>query len=62
VSDSRVLSKIFVPKRKEITGGWIQLHDEKLHNLYFSRSIIRVIKSRRKRWTGHVASMGEMRN
>jgi hypothetical protein len=41
-----------------VTGGWRKLHNEELHNLYSSPSIIRIIKSRRKRWAGHVARMG----
>jgi hypothetical protein len=45
-----------------VTGGWRKLHNEKLHNLYSSPSIIRIIKSRRMRWAGHVARMGEKRN
>jgi hypothetical protein len=45
-----------------VTGGWRKLHNEELHNLYSSPSIIRGIKSRRKRWAGHVARMGEKRN
>jgi hypothetical protein len=44
-----------------VTGGWRKLYNEELHNLYFSPSIIRVIKSRRMRWAGHVARMGEKR-
>jgi hypothetical protein len=44
------------------TGGWRKLHNEELHNLYSSPSIIRVIKSRRMRWAGHAARMGERRN
>jgi hypothetical protein len=48
--------------RDEVTGGWRKLHNEELHNLYSSPSIIRIIKSRRMRWTGHVARMGEKRN
>jgi hypothetical protein len=43
-------------------GGWRKLHNEELHNLYSSQSIIRMIKSRRMRWAGHVARMGEKRN
>jgi hypothetical protein len=53
----RVL-RIFGPKRDEVTGGWRKLHTEELHNLYSSSSIIRIIKSRRMRWAGHVARMG----
>jgi hypothetical protein len=53
---------IFGPKRGGVTGGWRKLHNEELHNLYSSPSIIRIIKSRRMRWVGHVARMGEKRN
>jgi hypothetical protein len=45
-----------------VTGGWRKLHNKELHNLYSSPSIIRIIKSRRMRWAGHVARMGEKRN
>jgi hypothetical protein len=45
-----------------VTGGWRKLHNEELHNLYSSPSIIRIIKSRRMRWAGHVARIGEKRN
>jgi hypothetical protein len=45
-----------------VTGGWRKLHNEELHNLYSSPSIIRIIKSRKIRWAGHVARMGEKRN
>jgi hypothetical protein len=45
-----------------VTGGWRKLHNEELHNLYSSPSIIGIIKSRWMRWAGHVARMGEMRN
>jgi hypothetical protein len=45
-----------------VTGGWRRLHNEELHNLYTSPGIIRVIKSRRLRWAGHVACKGEMRD
>jgi hypothetical protein len=53
-----VLRRIFEPKRDEIIGGWRKLHNEELHNLYDSPSIIRMIKSRRVIWAGHVARMG----
>jgi hypothetical protein len=62
VFENRVLRKIFGPKRDEMTGGWIKLHNEELHDLYPSPSIIRIIKSRRIRWAGHVARMWEKRN
>jgi hypothetical protein len=45
-----------------VTGGWRKLHNEELHNLYSSPSIIRIIKSRRMRWAGHVERMGEKKN
>jgi hypothetical protein len=62
VSDNRVLKKIFVLKRDEVKGGWRKLHNKGLHNLYSSPSVIRIIRSRRVRWAGHVARMGEKRN
>jgi hypothetical protein len=55
VFENRVLRRIFGPKRDEVTGGWRKMHNEELHNLYSSPSIIRMIKSRRMRWAGHVA-------
>jgi hypothetical protein len=58
----RVLRRIFVPKKDEVTGEWRKLHNEELHDLYSSPSIIRLIKSRRMRWAGHVARIGEKRN
>jgi hypothetical protein len=58
---NRVL-RIFGPKKDGVTRGWRKLHNEALHNLYASPSIIRIIKSRRMRWAGHVARMGEKRN
>jgi hypothetical protein len=61
VFEIRVLRRIFGSKRDEVTGGWIKLHNEELHGLYSSPSIVRVIKTRRMRWTGHVARMGEVR-
>jgi hypothetical protein len=57
VFENRELRRIFGPKR-EVTGGWRKLHNEELHNLHSSTNIIRMIKSRRMRWTGHVARMG----
>jgi hypothetical protein len=57
--ENRMLRRIFGAKRDEATGDWRKLHKEQLHNLYSSPNIIRMIKSRRKRWTGHVARMGE---
>jgi hypothetical protein len=62
VFEKRVLRRIFVPKRDGVTGGWRKLQNEELHNLYSSPSIIRIIKSRRMRWAGHVARMREKRN
>jgi hypothetical protein len=52
-----VLRRIFGTKRDEVTGGWRKLHNEELHNLYSSSSIIRMMKSRRMRWARHVAGM-----
>jgi hypothetical protein len=52
---NRVLRRIFGPKRDEVTGEWRKLHNKELHGLYSSPSIIRIIKSRRMRWAGHVA-------
>jgi hypothetical protein len=59
VFENRELRRIFGPKRNEVTGGWRKLHNEELHDLYSSLSIIRIIKSRRMRWVGHVARMGD---
>ena len=59
--ENRVLWRIIGPKRDEVTGGWRKLHNEELNDLYSSSNIIRVIKSRRMRWAGHVARMGESR-
>jgi hypothetical protein len=56
---NRVLRRIFGPKRDEVTGEWRKLHNEERHNLYSSPDIIRQVKSRRMRWAGHVARMGE---
>jgi hypothetical protein len=61
VIENRVLRRIFGPKRYEVTGEWRKLHNEELLNLYSSPAIIRQVKSRRMRWAGHVARMGEER-
>jgi hypothetical protein len=58
VLENRVLRRIIGQERDEVTGGWRKLHNEELHNLYSSPSIIRMIKSRMMRLTGHVARMG----
>jgi hypothetical protein len=60
--ENRVLRRIFGPKRDEFTGGWRNLHNEKLHNLYSSPSISRMIKSRRMSRAGHVARMVKKRS
>jgi hypothetical protein len=62
VFENRVLRRILRLKRDEVTGEWRKLHNEELHDLYSSPNIIRIIKSRRSRWAGHVARMGEKRN
>jgi hypothetical protein len=59
--ENRVLRGIFGSRRDEVTGEWRRLHNEELYDLYSSRNIIRVIKSRRMRWAGHVARVGEGR-
>jgi hypothetical protein len=59
---NRVLRRIFGPKRDEVKGWWRKLHNKEHHDLYTSPSIIRIIKSRRMRWAGHVPLMGEKRN
>jgi hypothetical protein len=58
VFENRVLKRIFRRKRDEVAGGWKKVHIEELHKLYPSPSTIRMIKSRRMRWAGHVAWMG----
>jgi hypothetical protein len=62
VCENRELRRTFGPKRDEVTGGWRKLDNEELHNLYSLPCLIRIIKSRRMRWAGHVARMGEKRN
>jgi hypothetical protein len=59
VFENRVLRRIFGPKKVEVTGEWRRLHNKELYVLYSSPNIIRVIKSRKLRWAGHVARMGE---
>jgi len=59
VFENMVLKRIFGPRRDEVTREWRRLHNEELNDLYSSPNIVRVIKSRRIRWTGHVARMGE---
>jgi hypothetical protein len=61
VFENRVLRRVFGPKRDEVTGEWRKLHNEELNNLYSLTNIVRVVKSRRMRWAGHVARMGEGR-
>jgi hypothetical protein len=62
VFENRVLMRIFELKRGEVTGQWRNLHNEELHDLHSSPSIIRIMKARRMRWAGYVARMGEKRN
>ena len=58
VFENRVLRKIFGPTRDEVTGEWRKLHNEGLSDLYSLPNIVRVVKSRRMRWAGHVACIG----
>jgi hypothetical protein len=59
--ENRVLRRKFGPRRDEVTWGWTKLHKEELNDLYSSPNTVRMIKSRRMRWAGHVARMGEKR-
>ena len=59
--ETRVLRRIFGPKRDVVTEKWKKLHNEEFNNLYLTPSIVRVIKSRRMKWAAHVAGMGEKR-
>jgi len=61
VFENRVLSKVFGPKRDQVTGEWRKLHNEELNDLYSLPNIVRMVKSRRMRWAGHVARVGEDR-
>jgi hypothetical protein len=62
VFENWALRRIFGPMRDGVTGEWRRLHNEELNDLYSSSNLIRVIKSRRMRWAGHVARMGEGRD
>jgi len=61
VFENMMLRRIFGPRRNEVMGEWRRLHNEELNDLYSSPNIVQVIKSRRIRWAGHVACMGEER-
>jgi len=58
VLENRVLRRVFGPKKDEVTGEWKKLHNEELNDLYSLPNIVRVVKSRRMRWAGHVVRMG----
>jgi hypothetical protein len=59
VFENRVLRRVFGPKGDEVTGKWRKLHNEKFNDMYSLAKIVRVVKSRRMRWAGHVARIGE---
>jgi hypothetical protein len=61
VFENRLLRSVFGPRRDEVTGEWRKLHNEELNELYSLPNIVRVVKSRRMRWAGHVARIGEER-
>ena len=61
VFEKRALRRVFGPKRDEVTGEWRKLHNAELSDLYSSPNIVRMVKSRRMRWAGHVALVGEVR-
>jgi hypothetical protein len=60
--ENRMFRRIFGPKRDEVTGGWRKLHNDEIRNLYSSPSIIRMIKSRKMKWSRHVSQIWERRN
>jgi hypothetical protein len=57
-----MLRRIFGPKREEVAGGWREMHNEEVHNLHATPTIIRMIKARKVRWARHVAHTGAIRN
>ena len=61
VFENGALSRVFGPKRGEVTGDWTKLHKEELRDVYSLPNIVRLVKSRRMRWAGHVARMGNGR-
>jgi len=61
VLENKVLKKIYGPKQGDMAGEWRRLHNKELHGLYDSPDVVRIMKSRRLRWAGHVARMGEKR-
>jgi hypothetical protein len=62
VFENRMLRRISGPKRGEVIGGWRKQYNVELHNLFSSTSIMRMVKSRRTRWAGNLARLGEKRN